>query len=291
MKEIKKESLKKLSKDNLKRSIIILSIRTIINIFLLFLTMLSLSSLTDYNSLFSYTILSSIIEPTNLNTSLLFWLLISLTILSFLVFIPLKMGIYLWFSRIQKDQITSMLLIFNYYKSIKDIIKTISFKLILILRNLLALFICFAPTVGTFLLVCSKLKNCPTEYQFILRILIIISAVTILIGIAFFFKIKIIQIPANFMFVINENCNILTIIKSLNFLMRSNNIPLIKLLISFSYYIPTFIFIIPIPFIMTYFYICIYEFTKKIIYKQNQGIDSIPLTEKVVDISSQLLRF
>lgn len=294
MKEIKKESLKSLSKNNLINSILVLLIRTSINIYLLITAFCLIYVISEYTfpfNTFFHSILYPIATARHLNKYLLVSLFSCLFLFSFIVFIPLKMGIYLWFSKIKKDNKQNILIIFNYYSSLKIFLRAVTFKLVLLTKSILAFTICFVPTVGTFIFACSKLNQYREEHQFFLRILIIFSAITILIGGFFFLKIQLTQIPAKFMFVTNDTANIIYIIKSAHFLTNSNINLLMHLVASFYYHIFAFIFIIPIPFITSYFYVCLNEYTQRIVYKQNQGISSIPLTEKVVDISSQLLRF
>jgi hypothetical protein len=93
------------------------------------------------------------------------------------------------------------------------------------------------------------------------------------------------QSLAKFLFVQDSSKNIFSIIKSADFLLHQNSKDFKKFLRSLWKYIPLCIFVIPIPFVFAYFRVCFFEFAKKIVYKQNQGIVAIPLTEKVIDIN------
>ncbi len=146
----------------------------------------------------------------------------------------------------------------------------------------------FIPTVVAFFIACLKLNDCPENYQTILRTIIIISALMMVIGICVFFKMQLLQLPTNFIFVLNNKLSAFSCLKSSIFLMRSNTKLVSQFKVYFYYYIFSVIFIVPILFLMPYFYTLLYELTKKIIYNQNQGLSSIPLTEKVVDISPNL---
>ncbi|MFR1509827.1 MAG: hypothetical protein ACLSSW_04190 [Acutalibacteraceae bacterium] len=90
---------------------------------------------------------------------------------------------------------------------------------------------------------------------------------------------------AKFIFVQNGPENIFSIIKISNFLIHNNSKEFKKFLLSFWTSLILCFFVIPIPFVIAYFHVCMLEFTKKITYKQNQGISAIPLTQKVVDIN------
>lgn len=288
MKDLKKESLKLFTKNNIKSLTLMLFIKTFFNITRTFLLFLTLYSLLSYkipeNSPF-YPILYTISIPKNLNYLSLKITLISLLIFSFFAFIPLHFGIYLWFSQLKKDSKTSILTIFHYYKSSKLFIKSIFFKLALTLKSLFNFIICFAPTVGTLLFCCTNLDSFPNEIQFLSRILILASIFTILIATFFFLKLQISQPITKFLFVQNSSKNIFSIIKSADFLLHQNSKDFKQFLRSLWKYIPLCIFVIPIPFVFAYFRVCFFEFAKKIVYKQNQGIVAIPLTEKVIDIN------
>ena len=288
MKDLKKESSKLFSKNNIKSLTLIIIIKTFFNItriFLLFFTLYSLLSYkTSENALFS-PILSPTSITENLNYFSLQLILILLFIFAFLAFIPLHIGAYLWLSQLKKDDKTSILTIFYYYKNSKFFIKSIFFKLALALKSFFNFIICFAPTVGTFIFCCVNLDFFPNELQFIFRILILVSIFTILIATFFFFRMQISQPLATFLFVQNSSKNIFSIIKSADFLLHQNSKDFKKFLRSFWKYIPLCIFVIPIPFVFAYFRVCFFEFAKKIVYKQNQGIVAIPLTEKVININ------
>lgn len=288
MKKIKKASLKIFSKNNVKNLIYISLIKILINLTLLFLTFLTVYSLSNYtiseNNIF-YSTLYPISQIKNLSFGLLQPILILILFYTFFLSIPLKAGIYLWFSEIKKDDKTSLLIIFHYYKNSKLLIKSILFKLALLFKSALNFALCFLPTVGTFIFCCLRLPHFPQELQLFLRILILVAAATILIAAFFFLKLQISQIPAKFLFVQNSSENFFTIIKSSDFLVRNNNKDFKKLLRFFAKYISLCFLIMPIPFITAYFRMCLFEFTKKIVYKQNQGISAIPLTQKVININ------
>ena len=130
MKEIKKESLKIFAKSNLKNLILILFIRIFINFLLFFLVSLTAYSFSNQmlpsKSIF-YSFLSPISVAKNLDYLPLRPILIFTLFYATIMFIPLKMGIYLWFSKIKKDNKTSLLIIFHYYKNLKLFIKSITF--------------------------------------------------------------------------------------------------------------------------------------------------------------------
>lgn len=288
MKEIKKESLKIFSKNNFKNLILILFIKSFINLLLIFLAFLTTYSIVPYTipekNLF-YSFLYPISIAKNLNYLPLRPILIFTLFYAIIVYIPLKMGIYLWLSKIKKDNKTSPLIIFHYYKSLKLLIKSILFKATIFLNSIFNFILCFVPTIGTFIFVCLKTYDFPQESQVFIRLLILFSAITILIGAFFFFKMQISQITTKFIFVQNDSENIFAVIKSSNFLIHSNNKEFKKFLLSFWNSLILCLFLIPIPFVFAYFRVCLHEFTKKITYKQNQGIEAIPLTQKVVDIN------
>lgn len=288
MKEIKKESLKIFSKNNFKNLILILLIKLFINSLLIFLSFLTIYSFIPYmipekNLLFSFLYPISIAKSLNylpLQPTIVFTLSYAI-----IMYIPLKMGIYLWLSKIKKDDKTSLLIIFHYYKNLKLFIKSIFFEATIYLCSILNFILCFVPTIGTFILVCCKVYDFPQDSQIFIRLLILFSAATILIGALFFFKMQISQITTKFIFVQNDSENIFSIIKSSNFLIHSNNKEFKKLLLSFWNFLILCLFLIPIPFVFAYFRSCLHGFTQKITYKQNQGIIAIPLTQKVVDIN------
>ena len=288
MKEIKKESLKIFAKSNLKNLILILFIRIFINFLLFFLVSLTAYSFSNQmlpsKSIF-YSFLSPISVAKNLDYLPLRPILIFTLFYATIMFIPLKMGIYLWFSKIKKDNKTSLLIIFHYYKNLKLFIKSISFEFIIFFNSIFNFILCFVPTVGTFIFVCLKTYDLSTEFQILIRILILFSAITILIGMLFFFKMQISHTAAKFIFVQNGPENIFSIIKISNFLIHNNSKEFKKFLLSFWTSLILSFFVIPIPFVIAYFHVCMLEFTKKITYKQNQGISAIPLTQKVVDIN------
>ena len=288
MKEIKKESLKIFSKSNIKNLFIILIIKSTINLFLIFMVLLSIYSLLGLNSTeekFFYLFDKYFSAIKNLNEFSFSTTIIFVLMYSFIMFIPLNMGIYLWFSKIKKDDKTPLFTIFYYYKNLKGLLKVISFKLFMMLKSIIIFIFFFVPTVGTFIVACLRVNFFLQESQTFLRLIILISAVTILIAIIFFLKFSLSQISANFIFVLNENSNILTIMKSSTFLIHNNSKEFTKFLLSFWNDILLCFLIIPIPFVFAYFKMCLYKFTKKIIYKQNQGIIAIPLTQKVIDIN------
>ena len=262
MKEIKKESLKIFAKSNLKNLILISFIRIFINFLLFFLVFLTAYSFSNQmlpsKSIF-YSFLSPISVAKNLDYLPLRPILIFTLFYATIMFIPLKMGIYLWFS--------------------------ISFEFIIFFNSIFNFILCFVPTVGTFIFVCLKTYDLSTEFQILIRILILFSAITILIGMLFFFKMQTSHTAAKFIFVQNGPENIFSIIKISNFLIHSNNREFKKFLLSFWSHLILCFFIIPIPFVFAYFQMCMLEFTKKITYKQNQGIVAIPLTQKVIDIN------
>ncbi len=288
MKEIKKESLKIFSKSNLKNLVFIIIIKTTINLFLIFMFLLSIYSLLDLNLTeenFFYLFAKYFSAIKNLDTAYFSIIITFVLIYSFIMFIPLNMGIYLWFSKIKKDDKTPLLTIFYYYKNLRSIIKTVSFKLLMILKSFAVFIFCFVPTVGTFIVACLRVNFFSQESQTFFRLIILISAAIILIATIFFLKFKLSQSAANFIFVLNETANVFTIIKSSTFLMHTNSKDFTKFLLSFWQYIILCLLIIPIPFVFAYFKMCMHEFTKKIVYKQNQGIIAIPLTQKVIDIN------
>lgn len=288
MKEIKKESLKIFSKNNFKSLILVILIKTLINLILIFLTFLTFYSLTDCTipeSNFLYQFLYPINLIKNLNTVPLSYLLIFTLFYSFIMFIPLQMGIYLWFSKIKKDNNLSLAIIFNYYKSLKLVAKSISFVLIMLFKSFSTFLLFFVPTISTFLFACFSINSFPQEYQIFLRILILISAISVFISILFFFRSQVFQIFTKFIFVLDDSENIFTTIKSSYFLIHNNKKYFKKFFLSFCGYTILCLFIITIPFVFSYFQVCMLELAKKIIYKQNQGISSIPLTQKVIDIN------
>lgn len=291
MNNIKKESLKKLSVNNFIKSNIILFINNLFFILFFLLIILSIYSLVEYtipNTNFLFNFLEPINYAKNNNKILLSSILITLSIFSFLTFIPLKMGTYLWFSKLDKDKNTSILIIFYYYKNIKSMLKTILFKLTSIAKLLLNFCILLGTTISTFIFACSKLNETQSDHQMLLRFIIIFSAIIILVGLVFFVKVLITQIFSNFIFVNYNSYSILTCLKSSSFLIRSNRNIIPILFKSLYYYIFSIIFIIPIFFIIPFFYTVLGELTKQIVYKQNQGITLIPLNEKVIDINAQL---
>ncbi len=291
MNNIKKESLKKLSGNNFIKSNIILLINNLFFVLLFLLIILSIYSLTEYtvpNTSFFSSFLAPINYVKNNNRILLSSILITLSIFSFLSFIPLKMGTYLWFSKLEKGKNISILIIFHYYTSFKKMLKAILFKLASTIKLIFSFCIFLVTTISTFIFACSKLDECQSEFQILLRLIIICSTIVILIGLTFFINTLFTQIFSNFIFVNYNEYNILTCIKSSNFLMRSNRKITLKFFKSFYYYLVANIFILPMFFTLPFFYIVFSGLTKKILYKQNQGILSIPLNEKVIDINTQL---
>lgn len=291
MKKLKNEDIRETIKNNFLKSLFILLIKFLSDLLTLSLIAISIYSIVKYkfSEITVFDFISPMVNSPVFSTGVWpIYIFIPLAAFSFLAFMPLKSGIYLWFSKIKKDNKTSCLIIFHYYKNLTFIIKSISLNLIIFLKSLINFSVIFIPTVMTFLLACLKLNDCPYDYQTILRIIIIISALMIIIGIFLFFKMQLLQILTNFIFVLNNKLSAFSCIKSSIFLMRSNNNLISQFKIYFYYYIFSIIFIIPLLFLMPYFYTILYEFTKKIIYKQNQGLSSIPLTEKVIDISPKL---
>ncbi len=288
MKEIKKESLKIFSKNNFKKLILILLIKSFINLLLIFLAFLTIYSFVDYmipeKSVF-YSFLAPISIAKNLNYLPLRPILVFTFFYALIMFIPLKMGIYLWLFKIKKDNKTSLLIIFNYYKNLKLLVKSIFFQLSILINSIFNFILCFVLTNVTFIFVCLKTYDFPAEFQIFIRILILFSAITILIGVIFFLKMQISHTATKFIFIQNDSENILSIIKSSNFLIHNNSKEFKKFLLSFWNSLILCFFIIPIPFVIAYFRVCMLEFTKKITYKQNQGITAIPLTQKVVNIN------
>lgn len=288
MKEIKKESLKIFSKNNFKNLILILSIKIFINFLLFFLIFLTFYSFSNYmfssNSTF-FSLLFPISVVKCLGYLPLQPILTFTSLYAIIMFIPLKMGIFLWLSKIKKDNKTSLLIIFHYYKNFRLLVKSIMFEFIILFNSIFNFILCFVPTIGTFIFVCLKIYDFPTEFQIFIRILILFSVITILIGVLFFLKMQISHTVTKFIFAQNDCENIFTVIKSSNFLIHSNNKEFKKFLLSFGNHLILCFFIIPIPFVLAYFKMCVFEFTKKITYKQNQGIVAIPLTQKVVDIN------
>lgn len=279
MKEIKKISLKIFSKNNVKNLIFILFIKTILNLFLIFLSFFIIFSFFNFkNDGYNF-------FPFIQNIPIFYFGLILLLVYSFCVFMPLRMGVYLWFSKLKKDSVTPLSTIFLYYRNFKLFAKTILFELILLLKMVLNFIFCLGPALGLLLFCSLKFYDFPQDFQIFARILILIAIFSIFVGILLFFKLQISQIVTKFLFVQNKQNNILNIIKSSNFLLHNNNKEFTKFLYSFWHYLFFCIFIIPIPFVFAYFEICMFQFTKKIIYKQNQGIVAIPLNQKVIDIN------
>ena len=216
-------------------------------------------------------------------------LLFGVLIFTVLILMPLKMGIYLWLSETKKDSASPLLTVFHYYRNFRSIARVIIFEVLLIVRTSIIFILYFAPTVGTFLFACNKVYSAPKDGQLLIRLLILASATTILSSTIFFLKSIIMQIPAKFLFVMNPDKNPFSIIHSSSFLLRSNNKDFTRLLFSLWSYFFASIFIIPIPLTFAYIQACLCEFTRKIVYKQNQGIVAIPLSQMVIDINSRPL--
>ncbi len=216
-------------------------------------------------------------------------LLFGALIFTFLILIPLKMGIYLWLSETKKDSAPPLLTVFHYYKDFRSLARVMIFEVLLIVRISIIFILYLAPTVGTFLFACNKVYGAPKDGQLLIRLLILASAATILSSTIFFFKSLIMQIPAKFLFVMNPEKNPFSIIHSSSYLLRTNNKDFTRLLFSLWSCFFASIFIIPIPLTFAYLQACLCEFTREIVYKQNQGIVAIPLSQMVIDINSRPL--
>lgn len=279
MKGLKKDARKIFEGANFKTLIAILLIKLATNVLLI-----GIGIATFYVGL-------NVLKTTS--PRIFIYLLLGVLIFTVLILIPLKLGIYLWLSETKKDRASPLLTVFHYYRKFRSIARVIIFEVLLIVRISIIFILYFAPTVGTFLFACNKVYGAPKDDQLLIRLLILASAATILSSTIFFIKSLIMQIPTKFLFVMNPEKNPFSIIHSSNYLLRANNKDFTRLLFSlWSYFFAsTSIFIIPIPLTFAYIQACLCEFTKKIVYKQNQGIVAIPLSQMVIDINSDIAKF
>lgn len=286
MKELKKEALKIFSKNNAKNLATILLIKLVTNTLLIFVTFATIyvSFPLELPAILGVLTFAKTNLP-RIFSSLLFCVLI----FTFLTLIPLKIGFYLWLSEIKKDSQASLLTVFRYYKSFHFIARAIAFEVLLLIRTIIIFFLYFAPTIGTFLLACINTHSTPETNQLFLRLLILASAATILSATVLFLKSLLMQISAKFLFVMSPQKSLFSIIRSSSFLLRTNSKDFTRLTLSlWSCFFASF-FILPIPLTFAYMQACLGEFTKKIVYKQNQGIVAIPLSQMVIDINSRPL--
>ncbi len=283
MKKLKKEALVVFSRDNLKSLVIILLIKLFTNIFLTIL-IFSIFYIIFPGDLFPT--LPALTFAKHTAPHLFSLLFFGVLIIAFLILIPpLKIGFYLWLSETKKDNKTNLLTVFHYYSSLYLIVRTVMFELLSLARTGIVFFLYFTPTVGTFIFAYSQTYAAPKSDQLFLRLLMLASVILIFNSAILFFKHLISQIPAKFIFIMTSDKSLFSILRSSSFLLHANSKDFTKLLVSLWSVFFACLFIIPVPFAFVYMQSCIYEFTKKIIYKQNQGIVSIPLTQTVIDIN------
>ena len=285
MKELKKDALKIFSKSNLKTIIIVLIIKFFA--YTLFLFLLCATIYAGFSEHFS-TIFPALLFATISSKQVFNILLAGILVFTALMLTPLKMGFYLWISKTKKDSQANLLTVFHYYNSFHLIFRSIMFEFLTFNRTVFVFLLYFAPTAGTFIFAYSKIYKEPETEQLFLRILILASAVLIFNSAILFFKYLAMQISAKFLFVMHPNKNIFSILRSASFLLHVNSKDFTKLLLSLWGVFFTGLFIMPLPFAFAYTQSCICEFTRKIVYKQNQGLATIPLNQTVIDINVQL---
>lgn len=286
LRTIKKESLKKLSKKNLLDIILImfLSISVLfLKTSLFFLLIYSLFKISFTQNLFFY--LDGFKESSQTA------LIISSSILmglSIILYFPLKLGIKRWFYSLSENSKRPLYDIFYYYSSIKLFVRSILLKITCTTSLLIKIGLPLIISFSLFVISCINIKV-SRESLTLFEVLFIVSSILIFGSIMFSFKTFLVYILTPYIFVSNDSEKLYKTIKSSNFLFKTNKSLFYKFyLLSVPSFILSILFF-PCFFTTPYLYLSMSKLTKKVVYKQNQGIETIPLTEKVIDISKELL--
>lgn len=289
MKNKKKEGLIAFSKNNFKALLVVFAIKIFSKLLLTLLAFLAVYSLFDYTFTangFFISFIEPISEAKNLEPASLSAILLALWAYAFIMFLPLDLGFYLWFSQIDPGIAPPpLLLIFFYYKNLCLVIKAISFQFAILLRSALKFTFYIAPAAVIFIFLCLNIRTFSPESQLLFRVFILIAAFATFFGVFLFIRSQILRAFTKFVFVLNDSQNVFKSLKSSAFLTRNNSKEFMKFILSFWPYVIFSFFIITIPFARAYFLFRFAVFTKKIIYNQSQGIIAIPLNQKVIDIN------
>lgn len=253
IKSIKKESLKKLSK-NWKKAYFIVALKLfftaanfVLSIFMFFLT-------NSNHFIFSYIFPNFFVYAYAIiqNYSVFLFIVTQILMLFLSLFlIPLNFGIFRWFNTLTQTSSAKISEIFFYYRNIKLIFKTFLFKFVMWFKIAIFSVIFLIPGVVLFIFSCIKMQIVSENKKWLFSLAVLGSIVFLLCGIIFFIKFASKYFLLPYLQVINDENFAINTKKSLK-IVDNNEEYMGKIFVSFCLWLPLQIFIIPMFFVFPY---------------------------------------
>ena len=269
IKDLKKSVKKRLLNKNLGFSCFLMLLKYSVQMIFVACVILLVSSFINLSIVETFTP-EPLFEIKNSHKHMFIIFLCPTVLLMYFFMLFLKLGIKRWYYLISKDSTASFLEVFFYFREIKSMLSAIKLKAITALKLAFkALILIFLPSL--FFVVSSiKMQTCMQANKILFACLMVISVVTLLIGMIHLIRQVLIYKLSKVMFFKYGAKEFSKGIKKIKFILKKNKFDSFKFLTYLLCCFLSCIFILPALVAVPYFYMMLYAYTDAIIENNNE---------------------